>query len=100
MRGDSPRRKNRGWLVRLANVPAETFEAAVEAEKPATVAKLADMGRHGGPHYQDWTKFPVKVERRPVRLVKRAAAACISGDRTNRAGAFGVSTARTWSTPA
>lgn len=31
--------------VRVANVPAETFEATVESEAPPTVTKLADMGR-------------------------------------------------------
>lgn len=31
--------------VRVANVPAETFERAVESPAPPTVTKLADMGR-------------------------------------------------------
>lgn len=31
--------------VRVANVPKEEFEAAVEAEKPASVTKLAEMGK-------------------------------------------------------
>lgn len=31
--------------VRVANVPAETFEQHVESEAPPTVTKLADMGR-------------------------------------------------------
>jgi len=31
--------------VRVANVPAETFEAEIESEAPPTVTKLADMGR-------------------------------------------------------
>lgn len=31
--------------VRVANVPVEKFEAAVEAPKPATVTKLAEMGK-------------------------------------------------------
>jgi hypothetical protein len=31
--------------VRVANVPAEKFEAAVEADKPATVTALAEMGK-------------------------------------------------------
>ena len=30
--------------VRVANVPAKEFEAAIESEKPATVTKLAAMG--------------------------------------------------------
>jgi hypothetical protein len=30
--------------VRVANVPEEKFEAAIEARKPATVTKLAEMG--------------------------------------------------------
>lgn len=35
--------------VRVANVPAPDFEAAVEAPKPPTVTKLADMGRRPAP---------------------------------------------------
>jgi hypothetical protein len=31
--------------VRVANVPEEKFEAAIEAEKPATITTLAEMGR-------------------------------------------------------
>lgn len=31
--------------VRVANIPAEAFERAVESEKPPTVTALADMGR-------------------------------------------------------
>jgi hypothetical protein len=31
--------------VRVANVPAEKFEAAIERPKPATLTKLAEMGR-------------------------------------------------------
>lgn len=31
--------------VRVANVPADAFEAAVETDEPLTVTKLADMGR-------------------------------------------------------
>jgi len=31
--------------VRVANVPAETFEAAIEQPKPATVTQLAEMGK-------------------------------------------------------
>lgn len=31
--------------VRVASLPAETFERAIEAEKPATVTKLAEMGK-------------------------------------------------------
>lgn len=30
--------------VRVSNVPAETFEAAVESDEPPTVTKLAEMG--------------------------------------------------------
>ena len=35
----------RKTAVRVANVPAETFERHVESEAPPTVTKLADMGR-------------------------------------------------------
>jgi hypothetical protein len=37
--------------VRVANVPEDKFDAAVEAEKPATVTALAEMGKkvHGVP---------------------------------------------------
>lgn len=41
--------------VRLANIPIDDFDAAVEAEKPATVTALAEMGEQirasfcGGP---------------------------------------------------
>ena len=31
--------------VRVANILQETFDAAVEAEKPATVTQLAEMGK-------------------------------------------------------
>jgi hypothetical protein len=31
--------------VRVANIPAEKFEAAIEQPKPATVAQLAEMGK-------------------------------------------------------
>lgn len=31
--------------VRVANVPQEKFEAAIEQPRPATVTKLAEMGR-------------------------------------------------------
>jgi hypothetical protein len=31
--------------VRVANVPAEKFEAAIEQPKPATVTALAEMGK-------------------------------------------------------
>ncbi len=31
--------------VRVANIPAEKFEAAIENEKPATVTALAEMGK-------------------------------------------------------
>jgi hypothetical protein len=31
--------------VRVANIPEEKFEAAVEAEKPGTVTALAEMGK-------------------------------------------------------
>jgi len=31
--------------VRVANLPKEEFEAAIEAEKPASVTKLAEMGK-------------------------------------------------------
>jgi hypothetical protein len=31
--------------VRVANVPTEKFEAAIEAPKPATVTALAEMGK-------------------------------------------------------
>jgi hypothetical protein len=31
--------------VRVASIPSETFDAAVEAEKPATVTQLAKMGK-------------------------------------------------------
>jgi hypothetical protein len=35
--------------VRVANVPAATFEAAVESDKPPTVTALADMGTKSRP---------------------------------------------------
>lgn len=35
----------RKQAVRVANVPAEQFDAAVEGDKPATVTALAEMGR-------------------------------------------------------
>jgi len=35
--------------VRVANVPANDFEQAVESEAPPTVTKLADMGRRAAP---------------------------------------------------
>jgi hypothetical protein len=35
--------------VRVANVPAEDFEAAVEREHPATVTQLAEMGKASRP---------------------------------------------------
>lgn len=35
--------------VRVANVPAPAFEEAVEAERPATVTKLAEMGKQSRP---------------------------------------------------
>lgn len=31
--------------LRVANVPEEVFERAVEAERPATVTQLAEMGK-------------------------------------------------------
>lgn len=34
--------------VRVQNVPAEQFEAAVESQSPSMVTKLADMGRERG----------------------------------------------------
>ena len=34
--------------VRVANMPASNFEAAIEGEDPATVAALAAMGTKGG----------------------------------------------------
>lgn len=37
--------RQRVTAVRVANVPAETFEQHVESEAPPTVTKLADMGR-------------------------------------------------------
>lgn len=36
--------------IRVANVPAEKFEAAIESEKPPTVTKLAEMGT--APRYE------------------------------------------------
>ena len=39
----------RKTAVRVANVPAETFEAEVESPAPPTVTKLADMGRKPRP---------------------------------------------------
>jgi hypothetical protein len=33
--------------VRVANVPTETFNGAVESDTPPTVAKLAEMGTKG-----------------------------------------------------
>jgi hypothetical protein len=35
--------------VRVANVPAEEFEAALESDTPATVTKLAEMGKTSRP---------------------------------------------------
>lgn len=35
--------------VRVANVPAPAFEEAIEAERPATVTKLAEMGKQSRP---------------------------------------------------
>ena len=35
--------------VRVANLRADTFERAIEAEKPATVTKLAEMGKQSRP---------------------------------------------------
>lgn len=37
--------RQRVTAVRVANVPADTFEQHVESEAPPTVTKLADMGR-------------------------------------------------------
>ena len=34
--------------VRVANVPADKFEAAIEFEKPETVTALAEMGKRVG----------------------------------------------------
>lgn len=34
--------------IRVANVPRETFEELVEAEKPATVTQLAELGKRTG----------------------------------------------------
>jgi hypothetical protein len=42
--------------VRVANVPAEDFEAAVECEHPATVTQLAAMGKTSRPAAPE--KFP------------------------------------------
>jgi hypothetical protein len=39
--------RQRKTAVCVANIPENTFEAAVESEKPATVTKLAEMGRAG-----------------------------------------------------
>ena len=38
----------RTQAVRVANVPASNFEAAIKGEDPATVAALAAMGTKGG----------------------------------------------------
>jgi hypothetical protein len=35
--------------LRVANVPAATFDAAIERPKPATVTEIADMERRGRP---------------------------------------------------
>jgi hypothetical protein len=35
--------------VRVANVPAKDFEAAVESERPATVTRLAELGKTSKP---------------------------------------------------
>jgi hypothetical protein len=37
----------RTQAVRVANVPASNFEAAIEGEDPATVAALAALGTKG-----------------------------------------------------
>jgi len=36
----------RKQAMRVANVPADQFEAAIEQPKPATVTQLAEMGKH------------------------------------------------------
>jgi hypothetical protein len=37
--------RQRKTAVAIANVPAEKFESAIEAPKPATVTQLAEMGK-------------------------------------------------------
>jgi hypothetical protein len=37
--------RQRATAIRVANVPEEKFEAAIEAPKPATVTRLAEMGK-------------------------------------------------------
>ena len=37
--------RQRKTAVRVANLPEEKFEAAIERPKPATVTQLAEMGR-------------------------------------------------------
>lgn len=48
-RGAGLSERQQKTAVRVANVPEPQFEEAVEAEKPATVTKLADMGRKPRP---------------------------------------------------
>jgi hypothetical protein len=48
----------RKQAVRVANVPREQFDAAVESETPPTVTALAEMGKDGK-RAADETTFPV-----------------------------------------
>ena len=41
--------RQRKTAMRVASVPSEQFEAAVENERPATVTALAEMGKQSGP---------------------------------------------------
>ncbi|GAC1573012.1 MAG: hypothetical protein NVS3B5_02280 [Sphingomicrobium sp.] len=62
--------------VRVANVPEEKFEAAVEAPKPATVTALAEMGKQV-------RTVPAEGFRQATHLigaVKRFAEFCLSND--------------------
>ena len=53
--------RQRVTAVRVANVPAETFEHAVESETPPTVTNLADMGRKPAPARNDPPPAPRPV---------------------------------------
>lgn len=62
--------------VRVANVPEEKFEAAVEAAKPATVTQLAEMGKQV-------RSVPTEDFKRATHLigaVKRFAEFCLAND--------------------
>jgi hypothetical protein len=55
--------RQRVTAVRVANVPEEVFEAAVEGPRPPTVTKLADMGRAPRPNFKQATHLLGSVRR-------------------------------------